>query len=702
MASTPNGSIITDYGRSVLATATPENQVTIASMGVGDSNGDYPPLTTNMTKLVNEVWRTTYVAGPYRDPDNIGHLIFEAIIPDGDGPFTIREIAIFDGTGGMVAIGQVGTIDKPATGGTYLLNLTVRLRIALDSEGQISLFSDSTGLIEHNDTTGRSLPDSHPIEAISGLTTTLDTMQTAIDNAVAGGTLDHSQLNNRNAADSHPTAAITGLDTALAGKALTVHTHTTAQVTGLDTALAGKSATTHTHDHATLTNRNAADSHPISSITGLQTALDSAASGGTMDHSQLNNRSLVDSHPTAAITGLDTALAGKAPTSHTHTSAQISDATSTNTPNMVVKRDALGGVVLNSITLATIPVAQSNANTVTSTSGVRDITSRSTAVQTGVDFNTLTSIGLYNYSVTGGANAPSTTSSYYVRNYLGAGNNYDILQIATPTNFDSADARVAMRHHNTATGWSAWQYLALTTDSPAGTPEKTPNTLVSRDASGISKFARAMSDSYGTNGARTDYLATFTDVSQITGNVGAAYVAQTDLNQMYAFAYAGLMNGVVNAATVVNGPGNAEQFIVYNFISTGGNTFQIAYPFGITPEGISYRVRYGGTWSAWYSLMRGAADLLGIGTTAPRYKTTVKGKNGTVTRDMVSIAGSETAATIPTTISYGVTFSNVPSVVITGNNSSMIWVSAKTTTGFTWAVSGTAPTALDWQATGQV
>lgn len=53
--------------------------------------------------------------------------------------------------------------------------------------------------------------------------------------------------------------------------------------------------------------------------------------GGPVDWTQILNRPAVftpsaHTHPTADITGLDTALAGKASTSHTHTSAQISDA----------------------------------------------------------------------------------------------------------------------------------------------------------------------------------------------------------------------------------------------------------------------------------------------------------------------------------------------------------------------------------------
>lgn len=72
----------------------------------------------------------------------------------------------------------------------------------------------------------------------------------------------------------------------------------------------GKQGEPGTTDHALLINRELADQHPISSITGLTEALENA---GTKDHSLLNNRDLANQHPISAITGLTEALqnAGK-------------------------------------------------------------------------------------------------------------------------------------------------------------------------------------------------------------------------------------------------------------------------------------------------------------------------------------------------------------------------------------------------------
>jgi hypothetical protein len=128
---------------------------------------------------------------------------------------------------------------------------------------------------DHQVLVNRDLPDQHPIGAITDLQDTLDlkledapsddltygrhngTWQ-AISSGGDGG--DHALLINRDLADQHPQSAITGLSTALSGKANAVHTHAISDVTGLQTALDGKADDIHTH--------------AIADVTGLQTALD--------------------------------------------------------------------------------------------------------------------------------------------------------------------------------------------------------------------------------------------------------------------------------------------------------------------------------------------------------------------------------------------------------------------------------------------
>jgi hypothetical protein len=88
-----------------------------------------------------------------------------------------------------------------------------------------------------------------------------------------GGVTVHNLLTGRDAADSHPIASITGLQAVL---------------------------NTIVTTHNLLNNRNAADSHPIAAITGLQAELNKIVTV----HNLLTGRDSADSHAIAAITGL--------------------------------------------------------------------------------------------------------------------------------------------------------------------------------------------------------------------------------------------------------------------------------------------------------------------------------------------------------------------------------------------------------------
>jgi hypothetical protein len=164
------------------------------------------------------------------------------------------------------------------------------------------------------------------IKTING-TSLLGSGNIVIAGGGGGGSSVHNDLTDRNAADAHPISSITGLQTALDSKALTSHTHSISDVTGLQTALDSKAATSHTH--------------VIADVTGLQTALDSKAStsvattgaNGLMSSTDKSKLDGIDSGATAnssdatllarsnhtgtqaisTVTGLQTALDGKQP-----------------------------------------------------------------------------------------------------------------------------------------------------------------------------------------------------------------------------------------------------------------------------------------------------------------------------------------------------------------------------------------------------
>jgi len=99
--------------------------------------------------------------------------------------------------------------------------------------------------------------------------------------------MDHSQLNNRSLPDQHPIAAITGLETEIADfqSTLTMLQNYIAELYDYDVEL-----------YNDINELQAEVEALAAEIAGLT---------GTMDHSQLINRDMADQHPIAAITGLD-------------------------------------------------------------------------------------------------------------------------------------------------------------------------------------------------------------------------------------------------------------------------------------------------------------------------------------------------------------------------------------------------------------
>lgn len=109
-------------------------------------------------------------------------------------------------------------------------------------------------------------------------------------------TIDHNTLASRTAADCHPISAITGLQSALNGKAPLSHVHTLEDIVNAGSMAAIDDAPQ--------------DSNQYARQNGLWTIV-TGGGGGSNDHSLLINRDLADQHPMEAITGLDTALSAK-------------------------------------------------------------------------------------------------------------------------------------------------------------------------------------------------------------------------------------------------------------------------------------------------------------------------------------------------------------------------------------------------------
>lgn len=154
-----------------------------------------------------------------------------------------------------------------------------------------------------------------------GTATQVTNLQTQIDTLAAGeiAAFNHNDISNRDVANAHPTSAITGLAAALSTIGIDIDTleNTVLNLT-----------------HAGFTDRNDTASHTASAIeydSGVSLAqkiagIDATISSITGDvseltHNDLLGRSVADAHSISAITGLQAAIDGKAASSHgTHVS----------------------------------------------------------------------------------------------------------------------------------------------------------------------------------------------------------------------------------------------------------------------------------------------------------------------------------------------------------------------------------------------
>lgn len=154
------GTILTSIGLSKLAAATPQNQLNITHIAVGDGNGGFPTLSPNATALTNEVWRGD-ASNPIKDGSNSNYVYFETNIPPEVGPFDVREIACFDIDGDMIAIGHTSLIQKPNPTDDASFALAVKIFIALENASDFDLIYQNTEVTSHNSLADRNAVGAH-------------------------------------------------------------------------------------------------------------------------------------------------------------------------------------------------------------------------------------------------------------------------------------------------------------------------------------------------------------------------------------------------------------------------------------------------------------------------------------------------------------------------------------------------------------
>lgn len=183
-------SVVTLSGQAKVADAIAGGAaVNIIELSVGDGNGAAVTPLETQAALVHEVWRGA-VASCSRDPLNPTHVIVQALIPVGAGPFTVRELALWTSDGQCFAVMNSPEIVKTTAAQGATQDVTVSFRIVVDTAANITVTVDPAQLI-----------------SVSGL---LRAPHIAVDGFVAGPPAD-PDVGDLYVVSAAPTGAFVGL-----------------------------------------------------------------------------------------------------------------------------------------------------------------------------------------------------------------------------------------------------------------------------------------------------------------------------------------------------------------------------------------------------------------------------------------------------------------------------------------------------------
>lgn len=131
--------ILTNIGKAKIATAAAlGTDINIAKFAVGDGNGAYYNPTENQISLKHEVWRGNATSVNV-DPENPNWIVCQSVITTTEGGFMIREAAIFDIEGDMIAVGKYPETYKPLLAEGSAKDLNVKMIIEVSNASTVTL-----------------------------------------------------------------------------------------------------------------------------------------------------------------------------------------------------------------------------------------------------------------------------------------------------------------------------------------------------------------------------------------------------------------------------------------------------------------------------------------------------------------------------------------------------------------------------------
>lgn len=134
--------IITTLGQAKFAAAIAGGtQVNVTHIAVGDGNGNPIVPSVGQLALVREVHRTN-VSSITVNPANASQVIFEGVVDASVGGWTARELGLFDDTGAMVAVANIGDVYKPTVAEGSAREMVLRVISQVDQTDAVNLIVD--------------------------------------------------------------------------------------------------------------------------------------------------------------------------------------------------------------------------------------------------------------------------------------------------------------------------------------------------------------------------------------------------------------------------------------------------------------------------------------------------------------------------------------------------------------------------------
>ncbi|MCU6011030.1 phage tail protein [Clostridioides difficile] len=188
--------ILTNIGKAKIANAGMLGKsVVLDKIQAGDGGGNYYNPTEDQTALKNKVWEGNINAFD-KDENNPNWIIATACVPGSIGGFTVREMALIDNEGDMIAICKSPETYKPKVGNGAMKDLYLKFIIEVSNVEKVTLVVDPTAIFltkKDEEKIVASISkldtkiDTTKTELTSNIETAKTELNTKIDQLIAGG-----------------------------------------------------------------------------------------------------------------------------------------------------------------------------------------------------------------------------------------------------------------------------------------------------------------------------------------------------------------------------------------------------------------------------------------------------------------------------------------------------------------------------------